>query len=401
MPVYKFKNGSGIVWYYSFDLPGSGRQVRRRAKESGFATKKEAQDAESARRTEEQKKAEMAKAGAGVTGTVPTTLAALLQEFFRQHVDEKLAPKTVERYHDQAKYLAPELLAMPLSEITPLHLNREWGRLLKSGGRVRKTKAPRPMSAKTVRNIAGIVSSAFSRAIRWGLASINPVTNSEPPRVKKHRGVALTPAQQALVLESATSPWCMRAFLEVSAATGCRRGEVLALRWSDIVDGRAIIARSLTQTRTVLQFKGTKSDEPRDVGLPESTLAVLKAHRRRQNEFRRQFGADYRAGDLIFAHEDGSALKPDSISATVSLLFRRLKMPAGASLHSLRHTHTSHLLANGVPLPVVSARLGHSSIRTTQEIYAHMIHGQDDEAAKKWEEFQQRNAPEKRTGDVQ
>jgi integrase len=401
MPVYKFKSGSGIVWYYSFDLAGSGRQGRRRAKASGFATKKEAQDAETARRTEEQKKAEMAKAGAGVTGAVPTTLAALLREFFRQHVDEKLAPKTVERYHEQATYLAPELLAMPLAEITPLHLNREWARLLKSGGHVRNTKAPRPMSAKTVRNIAGVVSSAFARAIRWGLVNVNPVTNSEPPRVKKHRGVALTPAQQALVLESATSPWCMRAFLEVSAATGCRRGEVLALRWSDIVDGRAIIARSLTQTRTVLQFKGTKSDEPRDVGLPESTLVVLKAHRRRQNDCRRQFGADYRAGDLIFAHPDGSPLKPDSISATVSLLFRRLKMPAGASLHSLRHTHTSHLLANGVPLPVVSARLGHSSIRTTQEIYAHMIHGQDDEAARKWEEFQQRNAPEKRIGDVQ
>jgi integrase len=74
------------------------------------------------------------------------------------------------------------------------------------------------------------------------------------------------------------------------------------------------------------------------------------------------------------------------------LLFRRLKLPKGASLHSLRHTHTSHLLARGVPLPAVSARLGHGSIRTTQEIYSRMIHGQDDEAAKKWEEFQNRPA---------
>jgi|HubBroStandDraft_6_1064221.scaffolds.fasta_scaffold374805_1 integrase len=69
-------------------------------------------------------------------------------------------------------------------------------------------------------------------------------------------------------------------------------------------------------------------------------------------------------------------------------LFRRLKLPKGASLHSLRHSHCSHLLASGVPLPAVSARLGHGSIRTTQEIYSHMIHGQDDEAARKWEEFQ-------------
>jgi integrase len=67
-----------------------------------------------------------------------------------------------------------------------------------------------------------------------------------------------------------------------------------------------------------------------------------------------------------------------------SLLFRRLKLPKGANLHSLRHSHCSHLLASGVPLPAVSARLGHGSIRTTQDIYSHMIHGQDDEAAKKW-----------------
>ena len=75
----------------------------------------------------------------------------------------------------------------------------------------------------------------------------------------------------------------------------------------------------------------------------------------------------------------------------MSLLFRRLKLPKGASLHSLRHTHVSHLLAKGVPLQVISERLGHSSVRVTAEVYAHMIHGQDQEAARKWDEFQQVN----------
>ena len=60
------------------------------------------------------------------------------------------------------------------------HLTREWNRLLERGGHLRRTKEPRPLSAKTVRNIAGVVSSAFARAIRWGLISTNPVTNSEP-----------------------------------------------------------------------------------------------------------------------------------------------------------------------------------------------------------------------------
>ena len=125
-------------------------------------------------------------------------------------------------------------------------------------------------------------------------------------------------------------------------------------------------------------------------------------HRKQQDEFHHQFGPDYKADcDLIFANPDGTPLKPDSVSAAVSLLFRRLRLPKGASLHSLRHTHTSHLLANGVPLPVVSARLVHSSVRVTAEIYSHMIHGQDDQGAQHWNDFQRRNSPEKLKGDVQ
>jgi integrase len=119
-----------------------------------------------------------------------------------------------------------------------------------------------------------------------------------------------------------------------------------------------MIARSLTQTRDVLEFKGTKSEEPR---LPTS---AIDAHRMVQDEYRRQFGPDYHADlDLIFANPDGTPLKPDSISSAVSLLFRRLKLPKGTSLHSLRHTHTSHLPASGVPLTAVSARLGLRSAR--------------------------------------
>ena len=204
--------------------------------------------------------------------------------------------------------------------------------------------------------------------------------------------MALTPEQQDLLVRSATGPWCLPMFLEMAAATGARRGEVLALRWSDIEDGRAIIARSLTQTKQTLQFKGTKNERPRAVSIPERTLSALESHRKRQDEFRRHFGSDYRADlGLIFANPDGSPLKPDSVSAAVSLLSRRLKLPKGASLHTLRHSHTSHLLADGVDIATVSERLGHSSVRVTAEIYSHALRGRDDEAARRWEQFQRRN----------
>ncbi|MBI3666792.1 MAG: site-specific integrase [Acidobacteria bacterium] len=153
----------------------------------------------------------------------------------------------------------------------------------------------------------------------------------------------------------------------------------------------------------MLEFKDPKTeDSVRSVGLSASVLDALEAHRKRQAEFRRQFGPDYRADlDLIFVHPDGTPLKPDSISATVSALCRRLKLPKGVSLHTLRHSHGSHLLAAGMDLPVVSERLGHSSVRVTADVYSHAIRGRDDEAARRWEEFQRRNLPEKRAGDVQ
>jgi integrase len=393
MPVYKRKYRSGkVAWYYQFALPGSTRQNQNLVTESGFATKQEATDAEAVRRAEELVRQ---AATGGVAAPMPTTLAMLLAEFMKQHAQENLAPKTVERYREMAAYIAPELLAMNMTEITPLHLSREWTRLLKCGGHTRKSKTARPMKPKTVRNIAGLVSSAFVRAIKWGLATTNPVTHSDLRKVRKRIGMALLPSEQDRLTQCATGPWCLSVFLDVAAATGARRGEVLALRWSDVNGMIAFIDRSVCQTRDGLVFKSTKTEEPRKVELPPSMVASLEAHRLRQDEFRRQFGPDYRSDlDLIFANPDGSPLMPNSISSTVSRLCRRLGLPKGASLHVLRHSHASLLLADGVDLATVSARLGHSSVRTTADIYSHAIRGKDHAAAQCWDDIMQRSRGE-------
>jgi integrase len=379
MPVSKYKYDSGrVVWRYQFTL-GATRKDQKLIQQMGFATKQEAMAAEATRRAEEQTRR---AATGGVAAALPTTLAMLLAEFMKQYAEENLAPKTVERYHEMAAYLAPELLAMNMTEITPLHCSREWARLLKCGGHTRKSKTPRAMKPKTVRNIAGLVSSAYLRAIKWGLATVNPVTHSDLPRLKKRAGLALLPSEQDLLTACSLGPWCLQTFLEMCVATGCRRGEVLALRWSDIRNNKVFVDRSLCQTRDGLVYKSTKTEEPRDIALPPGTAGVLEAHRLRQDKFRRQFGPDYRADlDLIFANPDGTELKPDSISATVSRICRRLGLPKGSSLHTVRHSHASILLEKGVALTTVSERMGHSSVSTTADIYSHALRGKDEEAA--------------------
>src|SRR5437868_3683699 len=112
----------------------------------------------------------------------------------------------------------------------------------------------------------------------------------------------------------------------VAAATGCRRGELLAMRWSDVdLYGRSVrINKSLEQTKAGLRVKGTKNEESRPISLPASTIEILKTVREQQQERRQLFGRDYRTDlDLVFSAPDGNYLKPDSVTSKACLIAKQ------------------------------------------------------------------------------
>jgi integrase len=214
--------------------------------------------------------------------------------------------------------------------------------------------------------------------------------------------LALTPEQTDLVIDMAPGQWS--AFLETAAASACRRGEVLALRRSDVRNGVATISRSLAQLKDgSLLFKCPKKDKTRKVKLPQRTLAKLTEWLREQDRYRAEFGSTYasqkyahksdkgivqeREPDLIFCYEDGSPHHPRAVTARMADLFVKLKLPAGANLHTLRHTHISTLLADGADLAKVSKRAGHANPGFTARVYDHVIPG-DDDLADQWEKAQ-------------
>jgi integrase len=213
------------------------------------------------------------------------------------------------------------------------------------------------------------------------------------PRVLKKETAALEQSQLEWFFAATAGHLWLELLLALKAATGCRRGELLALTWTDveyeIPPASITISKSLAQTRAKGIFlKAPKGRKTRRFLLPPSAVQALQKHRAQQNEIRAQVGPAYRTDlNLIFATEEGEYLKPGSVSAKVSLLARRLGFPKGISLHTLRHTHGSQLLSAGVPLPAVSKRLGHANTHITATVYAHALERDDELAAQAWEQL--------------
>ena len=292
------------------------------------------------------------------------------------------SPKTAERYRELLAYVLPRLGDVPLCDLSTLILERVYNRLRRGGG-----KGGRPLSARTVKNVHDTVRAALAKALKWGLLRSNPSIGCELPKIEKPQARVLEKAEIEWLLDAVRGhPW-LYVLLLVASATGCRRGELLALAWPDIdfTSGILNVSRSLEQTAAGLRIKGTKSERPRRINLPATAIAALKDHRKAQQQLRDAFDGDYRTDlDLVFASPAGEYLKPASVTAKVCLVAQQCGLK-GVGLHSLRHTHGSQLLASGVSLPAVSKRLGHSSVDTTAKVYAHVFAADDDNAAQVWE----------------
>lgn len=372
--VYKRENGA---WAYSIYAGRTEEGKQKRIFKSGFKTKRAADDAKNAKLLELK--------APPTPEPSPRTFEDFMNEWFEQHAKRNCSPKTAERYRQLWDYVKASVKAMRLCDLTALHLEREYGRLKDSGGRHRKTKKARPLGTRTVRHIAALIKTALNTAVRWNLIPTNPAAVCVLPKGERKEAPALDADQVELLLTFAREHWIYE-ILVFATGTGCRRGEILALTWSDIdlATPLAWINKSLEQTKEGLRIKSTKNRRAREIPLPAFIVETLHAHRERQAQARLLMGTDYRTDlDLVFAGPDGEYWKPDTVSAAASAIARRAGLP-GAT-HIFRHSHGSQLLAAGVTLPTVSKRLGHTSTHVTASIYAHSFRREDEEAAQKWD----------------
>lgn len=175
-----------------------------------------------------------------------------------------------------------------------------------------------------------------------------------------------------------------RTIIKLLLFSGMRRGELCGLCWSDIDLDNAVI--QISRSSLYIPGKGVFTDETKNessvraIKIPADAVQMLRAFRSWQNEQRLKCGDQWKDCGRVFTAWDGSPIHPDSITGWFTRFVKRYDLPP-VTVHSLRHTNASLLIAAGTNIRTVSARLGNSTTSTTSNIYAHAIKSADAAAA--------------------
>ncbi|POH59158.1 site-specific integrase [Cryobacterium zongtaii] len=265
-------------------------------------------------------------------------------------------------------WISPTIGRVPLGSLTGNDVNRML-LAMKAAGKAESTR----------RNCYTTLRKALDDAVSNGLLAANPAHKIRQPGVNRNEARFLTATEVGLLLQ-ASQTHRYEVVIRFILGTGLRRGEALALRWSDIDldDAHAKLRGSLTRRGSQLVVSGVKTKASRrTIALSPAMVRLLRQHKAAQAKERLRAGNRWRDHGMVFATADGALVEPQNILRTV----REAAIKAGlepVTVHSLRHTYATAALLNGVALKVVSANLGHASIQITADTYGHVT----DDAAR-------------------
>ena len=362
MSVYK----RGPRWAVRVDLEPTALGGRRRKSVGTYRTRKEAEAAE--RRALEARDRGFNVAPARLT---VAELMARFIDFCRADV-EKHTAATIETYLQKSKlYIAPSLGGISLPKLKPTHIAECLTALRTSGG-----KNEKPLSPKTVRNVYGLLHGALSWALDLDLVTRNVCDTdaTKPPGPSRSPAKALDDGEVARLFAVAEKTrW--GPFVTLALATGARRGELCALSWSDVdFGGRTLmIARSLSQTKSRVELKGTKTGSIRRLALSRLALDALRRQRAAQAQEKLCAQTRYIDEGAVFATPLGGRITPMAATKAFGKL-AKTALISTTRLHDTRHTAASHLIVGcRTDARTAASVLGHTNPSVTLSIYAHLF----------------------------
>lgn len=234
----------------------------------------------------------------------------------------------------------------------------------------------KPLSDKTILEHHRLISMIMALAEKELLVPYNPAAKATPPKAAKKEADYFQPEEVMEIvkaLEDAPVKWKAMAYILID--TGCRRGELMGLQWSnvDLDKGIMMIKQALLYTKAKGVYVGPpKTGRPRAVCLAPETIAVLKKWKTEQLRTKIRHGDVWQDTGFVFTKDDGSAMHPDSITDWLNKFSEANDLPH-IHPHAFRHTVASILISNGIDPVTTANELGHANANTTQAIYAHQI----------------------------
>ena len=241
-----------------------------------------------------------------------------------------------------------------------------------------------PLADKTILEHHRLISTILAQAEKEMLVPYNAAAKATPPRTTKKDPNYFQPETISAILEALESePLKWRLITHLLIVTGCRRGEIMGLKWEkvDFENSRVKIDRALVSSKSKGVFEeSTKTSDIRHLALPRETMDLLRQHKREQLRLQLANGDRWLHTGYVFTQDNGDHMNPDSITGWLHNFSTRHGLPH-INPHAFRHTVASVLLANGTDIVTVSKQLGHASITTTENFYSHIIEENKAKAA--------------------
>ena len=249
----------------------------------------------------------------------------------------------------------------------------------------------RTLSSRTVMNCHLLVSTVLGQAEKEMLIPFNPARRATPPRREAGDPNYFQEDEVGQILQALESePLKWRAAVYLLLVSGCRRGELLGLKWEKVDWERGTIridcAMQYAVDRGVYESTPKTKDSVRTLRLPEEAFALLEEYRQWQEAYRKELGERWKEAPYVFTGEHGGPMNPSQLGNWLTRFEKRHNLPH-LNPHAFRHTMTSLLLFSGVDSISVSHRLGHSSVATTTSIYGHLMKQAEDKISGKMEEL--------------
>ena len=312
--------------------------------------------------------------------------------WIRDYGEQNLAPKTLSRYREYLKRINKAIGHIKLKDLQPIHLNAFYRNLAEDGVNLKAKRdekgniiANGKLSPKTIVEHHRVISKLLSTAVKWNYINDNIAKRADPPKVPQKDIEFLNEDETKEMLYSLQSePLSYRTMIMLLIYTGMRRGELFGLEWKDIdfENGYLNIVRTSQYigNKTLITKEPKTKSSRRCMKISQSLVDLLKEYRAFQSEQRLKTGSEWHNTDRLFTQWNGLPMYPDSLTKWFSNFLKRHNLRQ-VTLHSLRHTNATLLIAEGTDIRTVSSRLGHSNTATTLNIYTHVLKSKDSEAA--------------------